>query len=74
MHPQRLPDTQIQHNLLAAPRNSISPDVPIQPLDLRSLAPTTITQPTKNLTRLPRTKLKRRRRLGLQARYSASEL
>ena len=74
MHPQRLPNTQIQHNFLTAARDGISPDIPIQPLYLCSLPTATITQPTEDLTRFPSTKFKCRRRLGLQARNGASEL
>ena len=42
-YPQTLPDTQIQHNLLTPPGNSICPNIPIQPLYLPTLSPPTIT-------------------------------
>lgn len=74
MHPERLPNTQIQHNLLASTRDSISPDIPIQPLDLCSLATTAIAQAAKDLTRFPSAELKRSSALGLQAGNSATEL
>ena len=74
MHPHTLPNTQIEHNLLAPTGNSISPDIPIQPLDLGALPAPTITQPAKNLARLPRAKLKRHRRLCLEPSDGAAEL
>jgi hypothetical protein len=74
MHPQRLPDAQIQHNLLAPPRDRISPHVAIQPLDLGPLPPATVTQPAEDLARLPGAELERRRRLRLEAGDGPSQL
>lgn len=74
MHSQRLPNAQVEHNLLAATRDSISSNIPVQPLDLPALTTTRITQPTKDLTRLPGTELKGDRTLRFQASNRASKL
>lgn len=74
VHPQSLPDTQVQHNLLATTRNSISPDISIQPLDLGTLSTATITQPTENLTRFSGTELESRGALRLETCNGTTEL
>src|SRR5277367_1585540 len=74
MHPQRLPDAQIEHNLLTTARDSVGPNVPIQPLDLPALTTTGIAEPTKDLTRLPSTELEGDSALRLQARNRAPKL
>lgn len=74
MHLQRLPYTQIQHNLLATARDGISPDIAIQPLDLGTLTTSAIAQTTKDLAGLSRAEFERHSRLGLQAGDSPAEL
>jgi hypothetical protein len=74
MHPQRLPNAQIQHDLLAATRNSIGPDISIQSLDLATLSSTAITQAAENLAGLAGTVLERGGGLSLQAGNSAAQL
>lgn len=74
MHPQTLPHAQIQHNLLTPTRNSISPNISIQPLNLPPLSTTTIAQSPKYLARLARTVLERRSRLRLQTCDCTAEL
>ena len=73
MHSQRLSYTQIQHDLLTSTRDSIRPNIPIQPLDLSTLATTTIAKTTKDLTRLSSTELESCGTLRLQASNSATE-
>ena len=59
---------------LPSARDLIRQRIPIQPLDLPALPTSTVTQPTKDLRRLLRTKLKRRRRLRLQSRNRTTQL
>ena len=74
MHPQRLPHAQVQHDLLAAPRDRIPSHVAIEPLHLRALSAAAVTQPAKDLGRLARAKLKGDGGLRLQSCDGAAEL
>ena len=66
MHSQRLPDTQIQHNLLTTTRDGVSANVPVQSLDLCTLTSAGVTQTTEDLTGLTSAELKSGGRLGLE--------
>jgi hypothetical protein len=64
----------IANTYLRATRNSISPNVAVQALDLRTLSAAGITQPTKNLRRLASAELKSKRRLRLAAGNGTPQL
>lgn len=73
MHSERLSYAQIQHDLLATTRNSISPDISVQSLDLGALAASAVTEATEDLTCLPGAELECDGGLGLQACNGAAE-
>lgn len=74
MYPQSLPDTQVKHDFFTSTRDSISSDIPIQPLDLGSLSSTAVTQATKDLTSFASAELESCGALCLQAGNGATEL
>ena len=74
MNSHRLPNAQIQHDLLAPAWNRICPHISIQPFYLGALASTAITQTTEDLTRLSSTEFERGSRLGFQAGNRTTEL
>lgn len=74
MHLHALPYAEVKHDLLATTGNGISPDIPVQPLDLGALPAARVTQAAKDLTRLPRAELKGHGGLGLERRNGAAEL
>lgn len=74
MHPHRLSNTQIEHNLFTTTGNSICSDVSIQPLDLGSLTTTAVTQTTKYLTSLSCAEFEGDRGLCFQASNRTTEL
>ena len=47
-----LPYPQIHHDLLAPPRNSVRPDVPVQALHLLALPPPDVRRASEDLRRL----------------------
>lgn len=57
MHLQALSHTQIQHDFLASTRDSIRPNVSVEPLDLSTSATLSITQSTEDLTGFSGTEL-----------------
>src|SRR4051794_39976382 len=66
VHLQSLPNTQVQHNLLAPSGNCIGPHIPIQSPTLRPLPASAVTQAAEDLTRLSRAELECRCALGFQ--------
>jgi hypothetical protein len=74
VYTQRLPDTQVEHDFFRSTRNSVSPDISVQPLDLCALSTTAVTQTAENLTCFPSTELESCGALRLQTGNSATEL
>jgi hypothetical protein len=74
VYAQRLPNTQIKHDLFAATWDSIGSYVPVQPLHLCALPTTTVAQTTKNLTRFSCAKLESCGTLRFQTGDGTSEL
>ena len=74
MNLQALSHAQIQHNFLAAARDSVGADISVQSLDLSSLATTRVTQTAEDLTGLTGAVLEGSCRLGLEAGDSTSKL
>lgn len=74
VNPQSLSDAQIQHDLLATTRNSISSNITVKSLDFGTLSTAAVTQPAKDLACFPRTELKRSRSLGLQTGDGTAKL
>lgn len=73
MHPHALPDAKIKHNLLTTTRDSIGPDIPVQPLDLATLPAAGVAQAAKDLTGLAGAELKGDGGLGLETGDGAAE-
>lgn len=74
MHSQRLSDTQIQHNLLRATRNSVRAHIPVQALDTAALAAARVRQATKDLRGFAGAELEGGGGLSLEAGDGAAEL
>lgn len=73
MHPQCLPDAEIQHDFFATARNGIGPDISVKPLDLSALSSTAVAQSSENLTGFPSTEFKGCGTLGFAAGNGSSE-
>ena len=74
VHLQPLSHTEIQHDFLATARNCVGADIPVESLDLASLAAARVTETAKDLGRLPGAELKGDGGLGLEAGNGAAEL
>lgn len=74
MHPQRLPNAQIQHNLLGATGDRVRPHISVQPLNLGTLPSTRVTESAKDLTRFSSTEFERGCGLSLEACNGTPEL
>lgn len=72
-NPHTLPDAEVKHNLLGTARDSISPHITVQPLDLSTLPTARVGQAAENLRRLTGAELKRDGSLSLETGNGAAE-
>mmetsp|Transcript_12214 Transcript_12214/g.23643 ORF Transcript_12214/g.23643 Transcript_12214/m.23643 type:complete len:546 (-) Transcript_12214:425-2062(-) len=68
-----LPDTEFQHDLLTSTGNGPRPNFPVQTLDLPSLSPSRVREPTEDLSGLASAELKQLRSLDLAQSCGATE-
>ena len=73
VHPQRLADAQIQHNLLTATGDRIRPDISVKAFYLSALTAAAVTQTTEDLAGLAGAELKSGGCLGLETGNGTAE-
>lgn len=74
MHPQTLPDAEIEHDFLTATRDCVGTDVAVQPLDFTALSAAAVAQTAKDLACLARAELEGGGRLRLEAGNRTAQL